>query len=161
LTFVPFYCIFIHLFSFMAASVSINSVQSVQLFWRTCVCQLRGGGSGRRRTEAERSEACRRVTQACLSASASKQQRPVCASDGLTYASKCDVRRARRCERRRITVVSAGHCPTGHTTLSLLYRRVVFTARRYADAGISCHMANQCTKIEVSSFSRSRDILGD
>ena len=31
LTFIPFYCIFIHLFSFMAASVSINSVLSSQV----------------------------------------------------------------------------------------------------------------------------------
>jgi len=31
---------------------------------------------------------------------------------------------------------------------------------RVGYALITCHMANQCTKCEVSSFSRPRDILG-
>jgi len=79
------------------------------------VKKLRAGGSGGRQSESARSEACRRLTEACVTA----KQRPVCASDGLTYSSKCEIRRLRRCERRLVAVVSTGHCPIGKTHPSL------------------------------------------
>ena len=78
--------------------------------------KVRGGGSGGRRSESARSESCHRLTEFCLTV----KQRPVCASDGLTYSSKCQIRRLRRCERRLVAVVSAGHCPVGKTFTSLL-----------------------------------------
>ena len=40
LTFIPFYCIFIHPFSIMAASVSINSVQSIISSWTEIICLI-------------------------------------------------------------------------------------------------------------------------
>jgi len=92
--------------------------------------QLRGGpgGSGRRRNEASRNESCRRIAESCLTA----KQRPVCASDGLTYSSKCEIRKLRRCDRKLIAFVSTGHCPIGKTNLFLLtvMSFLVFAARR-------------------------------
>ncbi|XP_060072241.1 SPARC-related modular calcium-binding protein 1-like isoform X2 [Ylistrum balloti] len=39
-----------------------------------------------------------------------KGQRPVCGSDGLTYSSRCAIKRAKRCENRRVKVKSKGVC---------------------------------------------------
>jgi len=93
--------------------------------------QLRASGGGntasrRGETTAVRSERlCRRLTDACHTA----KQRPVCASDGLTYASKCEIRRLRRCERRLIAVVSSGHCPVGKAKSA--FTRSLLCALRY------------------------------
>ncbi|CAC5359977.1 unnamed protein product [Mytilus coruscus] len=46
----------------------------------------------------------------CKIKCSNKQRRPVCGSDGITYASKCDLTKAKRCEKRQVSIQKKGKC---------------------------------------------------
>ncbi|VDI51189.1 Hypothetical predicted protein [Mytilus galloprovincialis] len=46
----------------------------------------------------------------CKIKCSNKQRRPVCGSDGITYASKCDLMKAKRCEKRQVSIQKKGKC---------------------------------------------------
>ncbi|KAK3092557.1 hypothetical protein FSP39_004416 [Pinctada imbricata] len=53
-----------------------------------------------------------------------KKYRPVCGSDGITYSHRCYLKRAKRCDRKRVKVVSKGQCsPSSRPSTGCLKER--------------------------------------
>ena len=50
-------------------------------------------------------------TDDCQMTCQSVKDRPVCASNGQTYPSKCQLRRVRACQKIQLNIVSKGPCP--------------------------------------------------
>ena len=72
----------------------------------------------------------RRATKPCTVDCSRVQHRPVCGTDRQTYRHKCELKRLRRCEGRRVRVVPMGFCTGIHgnsaVTAQLLFLNINF-----------------------------------
>ncbi len=55
-------------------------------------------------------------TEACAVSCAHVHHKPVCGTDGRTYAHKCELKRARRCDGRRVQMARQGPCNSEYST---------------------------------------------
>ena len=61
----------------------------------------------------------RRATKPCTMDCSRVKHRPVCGTDRQTYRHKCELKRIRRCEGRRVRAVPMGFCTGIHSNSSL------------------------------------------
>lgn len=60
----------------------------------------------------------------CKIKCSNRQRRPVCGSDGITYASRCDLVKAKRCDQRKITISKRGNCSGSKNSTKCQQERV-------------------------------------